>query len=68
MIDLFAFFLDQVFHTHFQPLEWTIPHHEDNACYVKLVCLKEPNMKVIGLHILSPHAGEVTQGYAVAMR
>lgn len=24
--------------------------------------------KVIGLHVLGPNAGEITQGYAVAMR
>lgn len=28
----------EVFHAHFRPLEWSVPHREDNACYVKIVC------------------------------
>ena len=26
----------EVFHSFFQPLEWTVPHKQDNACYMKL--------------------------------
>merc|ERR1719399_1398844 len=26
----------EVFHTYFKPLEWTVPHRGDNACYAKL--------------------------------
>ncbi|XP_045164939.2 thioredoxin reductase 1, cytoplasmic-like isoform X2 [Mercenaria mercenaria] len=58
----------EVYHTHFRPLEWTVPHREDNACYAKLVCLKPDDMRVVGLHVLGPNAGEITQGYAVAMK
>lgn len=58
----------EVFHTHFRPLEWTVPHREDNACYAKLICLKPDDMRVIGFHVLGPNAGEITQGYAVAMK
>nr|VZI41485.1 unnamed protein product [Spirometra erinaceieuropaei] len=32
----------QVYHSHFQPLEWTVPHRDDNVCYAKLICLKTP--------------------------
>ena len=28
----------EVYHTYFKPLEWTLPHRGDNACYAKLVC------------------------------
>lgn len=38
------------------------------ACYAKLVVNKSDNNRVLGLHFLGPHAGEVTQGFAVAMR
>ncbi|XP_052213921.1 thioredoxin reductase 1, cytoplasmic-like isoform X3 [Dreissena polymorpha] len=58
----------EVYHTNFHPLEWTVAHRENNACYVKLVCLIPDDMRVIGLHVLGPNAGEITQGYAVAMR
>ena len=79
----------EVYHGMFKPLEWTVSHREDNACYSKLVCVLSENERVVGFHygglaseaskrnvglILSffdtvgPNAGEVTQGYAVAMR
>lgn len=58
----------EVYHTNFRPLEWTVPHREDNACYAKLVCLIPDDMRVIGFHVLGPNAGEITQGYAVAMK
>lgn len=76
----------EIYHTHFTPLEWTVAHREENACYVKLVCVKSENVsrvltfvtnsrikvfiqeKVVGFHVLADHAGEITQGYSVAMR
>ena len=30
----------QVYHTNFWPLEWTVAHRPENACYAKLVCAK----------------------------
>ena len=30
----------EVYHAHFTPLEWTVPHREENACYAKLICVK----------------------------
>merc|ERR1719440_1135239 len=58
----------EVFHTYFKPLEWTIPHRGDNACYCKLICNKADSMRVVGLHICRPNAGEMTQGFAVALK
>jgi len=58
----------EVYHSYFKPLEWTIPHKGDNACYAKLICHKEDNERVIGLHICGPNAGEMTQGFAVAIK
>ncbi|KAI9022681.1 thioredoxin reductase 1 [Hyaloraphidium curvatum] len=58
----------EVYHGMFKPLEWTVPHREDNACYAKLVCAKNEKERVVGFHYLGPNAAEVTQGYAVAMR
>ena len=28
----------EVFHTNFNPLEWTVPGRGTNVCYAKLVC------------------------------
>lgn len=78
----------EVYHSPFQPLEWTIPHHDENTCYMKLICDKSDDVRsliqsvvccltkwgvelqerVIGLHILGPNAGEMTQGYGVAFK
>ncbi|KAL1521954.1 hypothetical protein AB1Y20_021600 [Prymnesium parvum] len=58
----------EVYHSYFKPLEWTIPHKGDNACYAKLICLIPEKERVIGLHICGPNAGEMTQGFAVAMK
>lgn len=58
----------EVYHSGFTPLEWRLPHWEENVCYVKLICLIPENEKVIGFHILTPNAGEITQGVAAAMK
>lgn len=58
----------EIYHSFYKPLEWTVPHREDNACYCKMICDKQSNELVVGFHILGPNAGEITQGVAVAMR
>jgi len=58
----------EVFHSFYKPLEWTVPHRGDNACYAKLICNKADNMRVVGLHVCGPNSGEMTQGFAVALK
>merc|ERR1719240_988313 len=58
----------EVYHTYFTPLEWTMPHRPENQCYAKLICDKNAGEKVVGLHIAGPSAGEMTQGFAVALK
>ncbi|GAB1600324.1 thioredoxin reductase 1, cytoplasmic-like [Argonauta hians] len=58
----------EVYHTNFKPLEYALPKTSTKECYVKLICKKSAKNKVIGFHYLGPNAGEVTQGYAVALR
>mmetsp|Transcript_38757 Transcript_38757/g.109596 ORF Transcript_38757/g.109596 Transcript_38757/m.109596 type:complete len:551 (+) Transcript_38757:175-1827(+) len=66
----------EVYHSFFKPLEWAINHEElpsgapvrpDNACYVKIVTVDEQDQPVVGLHYLGPNAGEVMQGFSLAM-
>ncbi|CAF3998073.1 unnamed protein product, partial [Rotaria sp. Silwood1] len=60
----------EVYHSEFVPLEWSICHHREKVktmSYCKLIVDKNTN-RVVGFHVLSPNAGEITQGYAVAMR
>jgi len=58
----------EVYHGSFWPLEWTVAHRPENSCYCKLVCVKSQNMKVVGLHYLGPNAGEVLQGFGIAIK
>jgi len=58
----------EVYHSSFTPLEWTVAHRPANKCYVKLIVNKADGNRVVGFHILGPHAGEVTQGWAAALR
>lgn len=42
----------EVYHSHFTPLEWTLPHREENACYAKLVCVKSLNVSFQATHLI----------------
>lgn len=56
-----------VFHSEFVPLEWTLNGFDNvDNCYLKVI-VNEENDLVVGVHLLSPNAGEVIQGFAVAM-
>ncbi|XP_030874739.1 thioredoxin reductase 3 isoform X1 [Leptonychotes weddellii] len=58
----------EVYHTLFWPLEWTVAGRDNNTCYAKIICHKFNNYRVIGFHVLGPNAGEITQGFAAAMK
>jgi thioredoxin reductase (NADPH) len=56
------------YHSTFKPLEWVyIESHPGDLCYVKMVCLKNEKEKIVGLHYVGPNAGEVIQGFSVAI-
>ncbi|XP_029811079.1 thioredoxin reductase 1, cytoplasmic [Suricata suricatta] len=58
----------EVYHSYFWPLEWTIPSRDNNKCYAKIICNIKDNERVVGFHVLGPNAGEVTQGFAAALK
>jgi thioredoxin reductase (NADPH) len=61
----------ETYHTNFTPLEWALPDptpKHANQCYLKVLCNKDDSMRVVGFHILSPNCGEITQGFATAMK
>uniref|UniRef100_A0A8B9P1N7 Thioredoxin reductase 1, cytoplasmic n=1 Tax=Apteryx owenii TaxID=8824 RepID=A0A8B9P1N7_APTOW len=58
----------EVYHSYFWPLEWTVPSRDNNKCYAKIICNIQDNERVIGFHVLGPNAGEVTQGFAAAIK
>lgn len=39
-----------------------------NVNFAKLICVKSEKERVVGFHYLGDNAGEVTGGFAVAMR
>ena len=51
----------------FQPLEWSVCHKEEIFSFAKIV-VNTTNDTVLGIHIASPNAGEIIQGYAVGFR
>jgi thioredoxin reductase (NADPH) len=56
------------YHSVFKPLEWIYMDERPNdLCYVKMVCKKDEDEKVIGLHYVGPNAGEIIQGFSVAV-
>ncbi|XP_073900674.1 thioredoxin reductase 3-like [Castor canadensis] len=57
-----------VYHTLFWPLEWTVAGRDNNTCYAKIICNKFDSDRVVGFHVLGPNAGEITQGFAAAMK
>ncbi|XP_050694209.1 thioredoxin reductase 1, cytoplasmic-like [Eriocheir sinensis] len=58
----------EVFHSNYQPLEFTVAHRPENDCYAKLVCLRSENNRVLGFHVLGPNAGEITQGFSIGLK
>jgi len=65
----------EVYHTRFTALEHAAVHREahdgtsiENPHFAKLICIKNEQERVVGFHYLGPNAGEVTQGYALAIK
>ncbi|XP_063165352.1 thioredoxin reductase 1, cytoplasmic-like [Candoia aspera] len=58
----------EVYHSYFWPLEWAVPSRDNNKCYAKIICNIADKERVIGFHVLGPSAGEITQGFAAAMK
>ena len=55
----------------FEPLEWTLSHKYQDIgamCYIKIIVNRNDSDRIIGMHIASPNAGEIIQGFALAFR
>jgi len=55
------------YHKNVMPLEWNLAHRPNDVCYMKMIVTKSDNV-VVGLHYCGPNAGELMQGFAVAMK
>ncbi|XP_053113417.1 thioredoxin reductase 1, cytoplasmic isoform X2 [Hemicordylus capensis] len=58
----------EVYHSYFWPLEWTVPSRDNNKCYAKVICHIRDKDRIVGFHVLGPNAGEITQGFAAAIK
>lgn len=65
----------EVYHQSYTALEWAPTHRQntageeiENPHFSKIICLTAENERVIGFHYVGPNAGEVTQGYALALK
>jgi len=58
----------EVYHGYYNPLELTVPHRAQDRCYMKVIVNMDDFDKVLGMHVVGFHAGEIIQGYALAMK
>ena len=65
----------EVYHMKNNPLETYSVHRVDhdgnemsNTLFFKIFCVKSEKNKVVGIHYLGPNAGEVMQGFALALK
>lgn len=59
----------EVYHSAYDTLEMQAAHRAGGPhCYMKAICDKSDQERVLGLHICGPNAGEIIQGFAVAVR
>ncbi|XP_063964861.1 thioredoxin reductase 2, mitochondrial-like [Lytechinus pictus] len=58
----------EVYHAFYKPLEYAVSNRSAEQCYIKAVCQAEGSQRIIGLHITGPGAGEIMQGFALAVK
>lgn len=61
----------EVYHQTFQPLEMSLPERMNTTNdhgFCKLILDLTDNGRIIGFHYAGPNAGEVTQGFGLAMK
>ncbi|XP_061672526.1 thioredoxin reductase 2, tandem duplicate 2 isoform X2 [Syngnathoides biaculeatus] len=58
----------EVYHAFYKPLEFTVAERDASQCYLKVICKRDEEQKILGLHFTGPNAGEVTQGFAMGLQ
>uniref|UniRef100_A0A3P8S156 Thioredoxin reductase 2 n=1 Tax=Amphiprion percula TaxID=161767 RepID=A0A3P8S156_AMPPE len=58
----------EIYHAFYKPLEFTVAERDASQCYIKVVCERGGDQKILGLHFTGPNAGEVTQGFAMGFQ
>uniref|UniRef100_A0A1A7WY60 thioredoxin-disulfide reductase (NADPH) n=1 Tax=Iconisemion striatum TaxID=60296 RepID=A0A1A7WY60_9TELE len=58
----------EVYHAFYKPLEFTVSGRDASQCYIKVICERGSDQKILGLHLIGPNAGEVIQGFSLALQ
>ncbi|XP_074493387.1 thioredoxin reductase 2, tandem duplicate 2 [Sebastes fasciatus] len=58
----------EVYHAFYKPLEFTVAERDASQCYIKVICERGGEQRILGLHFTGPNAGEVTQGFALGFQ
>jgi thioredoxin/glutathione reductase (selenoprotein) len=68
----------EVFHSLYTPLEWAPPSEQapapragrssSSTCFAKVLVAKALEDRVVGIHLVGDHAGEIVQGFALAVK
>ncbi|XP_040052529.2 thioredoxin reductase 2, tandem duplicate 2 isoform X1 [Gasterosteus aculeatus] len=58
----------EVYHAFYKPLEFIVAERDASQCYLKVVCARGGEQKILGLHFTGPNAGEVAQGFAMGFQ
>ncbi|XP_061622561.1 thioredoxin reductase 2, tandem duplicate 2 [Phyllopteryx taeniolatus] len=58
----------EVYHAFYKPLEFTVAERDASQCYLKVICKRDGDQKILGLHFTGPNAGEVTQGFGMGLQ
>ncbi|KAM7391513.1 hypothetical protein PAMP_022198 [Pampus punctatissimus] len=58
----------EVYHAFYKPLEFTVAERDASQCYIKVICKRGRDQKILGLHFTGPNAGEVIQGFAMSFQ
>ncbi|XP_037820046.1 thioredoxin reductase 1, mitochondrial [Lucilia sericata] len=56
----------EIYHNHYNPLEFSLPEKVVEFCYIKIIAQREGQQLILGIHYVGPNAGNVMQGFSVA--
>ncbi|XP_075170553.1 thioredoxin reductase 1, mitochondrial-like [Haematobia irritans] len=57
----------EIYHSSYCPREYMLTDKDNNFCYIKIVANVREEQTILGLHFIGPNAGDVLQGFVVAM-
>ncbi|KAM7359463.1 thioredoxin reductase 2, mitochondrial-like [Cochliomyia hominivorax] len=57
----------EIYHRYYNPIEFELPEKVIKFCYIKIVACREGQQLILGIHFVGPNAGNVMQGFSVAL-